>query len=154
MFQKFPAKSKCHLCSQLLQEAPQQLVLLYLCRHTVHARCARPNGDETELPQLPDPALRGVELSGVGGRGLSGRIALCESFIVVIDVCSLTFILVKGWFELGSDVGALCVTNEAREHHDIESGDNTYLTWYIFFRTHTRNYLQGVMNGAQRSAKT
>ncbi|KAJ3880126.1 hypothetical protein F5051DRAFT_175299 [Lentinula edodes] len=69
------AKSKCHICSQLLQETPQQLVLLFLCRHTVHARCARPNGDETELPQLPDPALRGVGLSGVGGRGLSGRIA-------------------------------------------------------------------------------
>ncbi|KAJ3808159.1 hypothetical protein F5876DRAFT_46601 [Lentinula aff. lateritia] len=69
------AKSKCHICFQLLQETPQQLVLLFLCRHTAHARCARPNGDETELPQLPDPALRGVGLSGVGGRGLSGRIA-------------------------------------------------------------------------------
>ncbi|KAJ4482441.1 hypothetical protein J3R30DRAFT_3854844, partial [Lentinula aciculospora] len=68
-------KSKCHICSQPLQESPLQLVLLFLCRHTVHARCARPNGDETELPQLPDPALRGVGLGGVGGRGLSGRIA-------------------------------------------------------------------------------
>ncbi|KAE9406995.1 hypothetical protein BT96DRAFT_963264 [Gymnopus androsaceus JB14] len=75
------AKSKCHLCSLPLQESPRQLVLLFLCRHTVHVRCARPNedGHESELPQLPDPALRGVV--GLGsGRGLSGRIAF-ESMV-------------------------------------------------------------------------
>ncbi|KAJ3825366.1 hypothetical protein F5880DRAFT_1638492, partial [Lentinula raphanica] len=68
-------KSRCHICSQPLKESPQHLVLLFLCRHTVHARCALPTGDGIQLPELPDPALRGVELGGLGGRELSGRIA-------------------------------------------------------------------------------
>ncbi|KIK69901.1 hypothetical protein GYMLUDRAFT_34296 [Collybiopsis luxurians FD-317 M1] len=71
-------KARCHLCSLPLQESPQQLVLLFLCRHTVHSRCAQSNGDGTELPQLPDPALRGVGLDGMAG--MSGRIAF-ESMV-------------------------------------------------------------------------
>ncbi|KAG5644802.1 hypothetical protein DXG03_007624 [Asterophora parasitica] len=64
-------KAKCLVCSRLLQEGPQSLVLLFLCRHVVHAHCAK-GGDH--LPQQPDPALRGV---GIGGsQGISGKIAL------------------------------------------------------------------------------
>ncbi|KAJ8075963.1 Vacuolar protein sorting-associated protein 41 [Marasmius tenuissimus] len=69
------AKSKCPICSRTLQETPQGLVLLFLCRHTVHASCVT-GGDS--LPQQPDALLREAGLSS--GRGLSGRIAF-ESMV-------------------------------------------------------------------------
>ena len=67
----YTAKSICPICSRSLQETPQGLVLLFLCRHTVHASCVS-GGDS--LPQQPDAILRGAGLSS--GRGLSWRIAL------------------------------------------------------------------------------
>ena len=34
-----PAKSSCLLCSEPLLRSPQDLLLLFLCRHVVHANC-------------------------------------------------------------------------------------------------------------------
>ncbi|KAF8076857.1 vacuolar assembling protein VPS41 [Lyophyllum atratum] len=65
------AKSICPVCSHALQENPQSLLLLFLCRHVVHSHCAS-GGDQ--LPHQPDPALRGVGM-GSAALGVSGRIA-------------------------------------------------------------------------------
>ncbi|KIJ13328.1 hypothetical protein PAXINDRAFT_81370 [Paxillus involutus ATCC 200175] len=35
----FGAKSRCPLCTEQLQRSPQDLLLLFLCRHVVHANC-------------------------------------------------------------------------------------------------------------------
>ncbi|KAJ7699646.1 hypothetical protein B0H17DRAFT_1049120 [Mycena rosella] len=56
------AKTACPICSRSLQETPQGLVVLFLCRHVVHAACTR-GGDR--LPP-PEPGA---------DRGLSGKIA-------------------------------------------------------------------------------
>ncbi|TFK43987.1 vacuolar assembling protein VPS41 [Crucibulum laeve] len=69
------AKTKCPICTRTLQENPQGLVLLFLCRHVVHATCA--NGGD-HLPIQSDPVLRGM--GGSPGRGISGSIAF-ESMI-------------------------------------------------------------------------
>lgn len=66
------AKRTCPVCSHSLQEDPQSLLLLFLCRHVVHVHCAA-GGDQ--LPHQPDPALRVVGISH-GAMGLNGRIAL------------------------------------------------------------------------------
>ncbi|KAG6812138.1 hypothetical protein H0H92_004137 [Tricholoma furcatifolium] len=66
------AKTECLVCSRSLQEDPQSLLLLFLCRHVVHAHCTD-GGDQ--LPLQPDPALRVVGLGG-NALGLSGKIAL------------------------------------------------------------------------------
>lgn len=34
-----PAKAPCLLCAEPLQRSPQDLLLLFLCRHVVHANC-------------------------------------------------------------------------------------------------------------------
>jgi vacuolar protein sorting-associated protein 41 len=64
------AKALCPICARPLQENPQGLLLLFLCRHVVHASCAMPSD---VLPSLPDPALRAMETAS---RGFSGKIAL------------------------------------------------------------------------------
>jgi hypothetical protein len=51
--------------------AVQPLILLFLCRHVVHAGCV--SGVE-DLPPRSDPALLGLGLGG--GRGISGKVAL------------------------------------------------------------------------------
>lgn len=56
-------------------------MILFLCRHVVHAACTS-GGDQ--LPQQPDPALRGVGMADNMGRGLSGRIALCVPFFFLV----------------------------------------------------------------------
>ncbi|KAJ6450316.1 hypothetical protein C8R47DRAFT_998937 [Mycena vitilis] len=66
------AKTTCPICARSLQETPQGLVVLFLCRHVVHAGCTS-GGDN--LPQQPDPALRGVGMADSMARGLSGKIA-------------------------------------------------------------------------------
>ncbi|KAF8211727.1 vacuolar assembling protein VPS41 [Mycena galopus ATCC 62051] len=71
------AKTTCPICSRSLQETPQALVILFLCRHVVHAACAS-GGDN--LPEQPDPALRGVGMADSVARGLSGKIAF-ESIV-------------------------------------------------------------------------
>ncbi|KAJ7638224.1 vacuolar assembling protein VPS41 [Roridomyces roridus] len=66
------AKTICPICSRSLQETPQQLVILFLCRHVVHAACTS-GGDQ--LPEQPDPVLRGAGMADTLGRGLNGKIA-------------------------------------------------------------------------------
>jgi hypothetical protein len=66
------AKTTCPICSRTLQETPQALMILFLCRHVVHATCTS-GGDH--LPEQPDPALRGVGMADSVARGL-GKIAL------------------------------------------------------------------------------
>ncbi|KAF8237909.1 vacuolar assembling protein VPS41 [Tricholoma matsutake] len=69
-------KSACPICMQLLQQTPQALILLFLCRHTVHASCV--DGSDWVPPQ-PDPVLQGIGRLDVG-RAISGKIAF-ESMI-------------------------------------------------------------------------
>jgi vacuolar protein sorting-associated protein 41 len=66
------AKTLCPVCDLPLQESSSSVVLLFLCRHAVHARhvdC----GDE--LPPPPDPVVASVTPGGRSNRGISNRIA-------------------------------------------------------------------------------
>ncbi|KAF5330256.1 hypothetical protein D9758_014441 [Tetrapyrgos nigripes] len=76
---RLTAKSTCPICTKPLQETPQRLVLLFLCRHTVHAACVSTR-DGQDLPQQPDALLRGLESGNANGRGISGKIAF-ESMV-------------------------------------------------------------------------
>ena len=59
---------------QPLQQTPQSLALLFLCRHTVHVYCA--DGGDRIPPQL-DPVLRGIGIGRLDAvRAISGKIAL------------------------------------------------------------------------------
>ncbi|EDR12623.1 vacuolar assembling protein VPS41 [Laccaria bicolor S238N-H82] len=69
------AKTLCPICSKSLQDTPQSLTLLFLCRHVVHATCAY-GGDK--IPLLSDPIARGF--GGSSSRGITGSIAF-ESMI-------------------------------------------------------------------------
>ena len=64
-------KTPCLICTLPLRQTPQSLVLLFLCRHVVHARCV--SGGEN-LPRQPDLALASVIMGGAA-RGVSGKIA-------------------------------------------------------------------------------
>ncbi|KAF5322517.1 hypothetical protein D9619_000186 [Psilocybe cf. subviscida] len=69
--------SRCSLCSLPLQESPQPLYFLFLCRHVVHATCV--SGAEHVTALLP--ATTGFSVLEISGpRGISGSIAL-ESMI-------------------------------------------------------------------------
>ncbi|CAK5276303.1 unnamed protein product [Mycena citricolor] len=65
----FTSKSMCSICDRSLQENPQTLLLLFLCRHVVHAHCT--SGAE-HIPEQPDALLRGA---GISERGMSAKIA-------------------------------------------------------------------------------
>ncbi|KAK0499462.1 hypothetical protein EDD18DRAFT_1307946 [Armillaria luteobubalina] len=71
------AMRPCPICTEPLQQTPQSLIMLFLCRHVVHASCVS-GGDH--LPPQPDPVLRGVGIAGPSGRGMSGKIAF-ESIV-------------------------------------------------------------------------
>lgn len=70
-----PGKTICPICTLPLQQHPQGLVLLFLCRHVVHARCAR-GGDG-----LPHQSASTVFEMRIGSSPsmssiISGKIAL------------------------------------------------------------------------------
>ncbi|KAK2464836.1 hypothetical protein APHAL10511_003135 [Amanita phalloides] len=65
------AKTVCPVCARSFQETPNSLVILYLCRHVVHANCL--SGSD-RLPPRPDPPLRAT------AREINGKIAY-ESII-------------------------------------------------------------------------
>ncbi|WWD19691.1 hypothetical protein CI109_104155 [Kwoniella shandongensis] len=81
------AKSTCAVCSlpafpSAINQAAPPLVLIYLCRHLVHATCALPDAD-IELPQRQENASvtyllstsdkGGLGMGGVGGQGWKVR---------------------------------------------------------------------------------
>lgn len=66
------SKTPCPICDLPLQESPSTVVLLFLCRHAVHARhvdCC------DELPPPPDPVVASVTSGGRSSRGISARVA-------------------------------------------------------------------------------
>jgi len=66
------SKTLCPMCDLPLQESPSTVILLFLCRHAVHARhvdCC------DELPPPPDPVVASVTSGGRSSRGISARIA-------------------------------------------------------------------------------
>nr|GAT50426.1 vacuolar assembling protein [Mycena chlorophos] len=69
-------KSTCPMCEQPLVETHQRLVVLFLCRHVVHADCTS-GAERLPPPPQPDPVFRGLGVSGQtdAARGLSGKIA-------------------------------------------------------------------------------
>jgi hypothetical protein len=67
------AKTTCPICSLALFSAPQSLILLFLCRHVVHAGCVK--GGEG-LSSQPDDDLTGMGVGFGGVKGISGKIAL------------------------------------------------------------------------------
>ncbi|KAF9458458.1 hypothetical protein BDZ94DRAFT_1270495 [Collybia nuda] len=71
------ASAVCPICSCSLRDSPQSLVILFLCRHVVHASCVS-GGDN--LPVQPDPVLRGIGLGKAINVGISGKIAF-ESIV-------------------------------------------------------------------------
>jgi len=70
------AKTTCSVCSRSIQETPDSLVILYLCRHVVHATCL---SGSNRLPPRPDPVSRSAGLLG-SAREINGKIAY-ESII-------------------------------------------------------------------------
>ena len=73
---EFSGKTICPICTLPLQQHPQGLVLLFLCRHVVHAKCAR-GGDG-----LPHQSTSTVFEMRIGSgpstsSTISGKIALC-----------------------------------------------------------------------------
>ncbi|KAI0265207.1 vacuolar assembling protein VPS41 [Gloeopeniophorella convolvens] len=66
------SKTACPICNLPLQESPSSVVLLFLCRHAVHARHVD-GGDD--LPPPPDPVVASVTFGGRSNRGISNRIA-------------------------------------------------------------------------------
>jgi len=68
-------KTHCPICSLPLHQNPQGLVLLFLCRHVVHAKCV--NGGDS----LPHQSASTVfEMRMGNGRSISGKIAF-ESIV-------------------------------------------------------------------------
>ena len=64
---RYTGKATCPICSDPLLETSQSLLLLFLCRHVVHGRCATKNS-EGLLANHAD--------AGLARSGISGRIAL------------------------------------------------------------------------------
>jgi len=68
------AASSCSFCTRLLQDTPQGLTMLFLCRHVVHATCVS-GAEQLPLSLMPFSSFPGLD-GGGAGRGLSGSIAL------------------------------------------------------------------------------
>ncbi|KIY68424.1 vacuolar assembling protein VPS41 [Cylindrobasidium torrendii FP15055 ss-10] len=74
------SKRACPICQKPVQEAQtaqNNLTMMFLCRHVVHATCVAGGED---IPVQPDPVLRGVGIAGMAGAGLDGKIAF-ESIV-------------------------------------------------------------------------
>lgn len=112
----FIAKTPCPVCSRPLQETPQALLLLFLCRHVVHAACVS-GGDQ--IPHQPDPVLRGIGLGGTASRGLSGKIALCVSSSLLTNEAHDIFIPVHLPCGQGSNKAVLFVIVKGIGHDQL-----------------------------------
>ncbi|KAF9449029.1 vacuolar protein sorting-associated protein 41 [Macrolepiota fuliginosa MF-IS2] len=74
------AKMKCPVCEKLLQENPQSLLVLFLCRHVVHASCVSDDaGGSGTLESFLGDIGFGTG-SGGGRKGIGASVAL-ESMI-------------------------------------------------------------------------
>lgn len=96
-------------------------MLLFLCRHVVHAACV--NGGD-QLPLQPAPVLRGIGMIGSSGSGLSGKIALYVTF----DPCSKTLLTNANRLSVlplsapGLIKAVLCAITGAREYgYDLDT---------------------------------
>jgi hypothetical protein len=74
-----PGKTTCPMCTLPLQQHPQGLVLLFLCRHVVHAKCAR-GGDG--LPHQSASTAFEMRIGSTPSMSsiISGKIALCVGY--------------------------------------------------------------------------
>jgi len=112
-------KTICPICTLPLQQHPQELVLLFLCRHVVHAKCAR-GGDG--LPHQSASTVfemrigSGVSMSSV----ISGKIALCvqrpfspsaDSHVMVFTQCFHGEVEDTGWMP--------CMSSKRRRSTDL-----------------------------------
>ncbi|KAI9513211.1 hypothetical protein F5148DRAFT_972283 [Russula earlei] len=66
------SKTLCPVCDLPLHESPSSVILLFLCRHAVHARHV---DSSDELPPPLDPVVASVTFGGRSNRGISNRIA-------------------------------------------------------------------------------
>jgi ribosomal protein S27E len=69
----FAVKTLCPVCGLQLQQNPQTLVLLFLCRHVVHASCV---GGGDQLPIQPDVSLVSAGMSLSSSQSMNAKIAL------------------------------------------------------------------------------
>ncbi|KAI0789305.1 vacuolar protein sorting-associated protein 41 [Abortiporus biennis] len=72
-------KAVCPICTLPLVQAPQRLLLLFLCRHVVHATCV---ARAEQLPQYDEPL---ISLDGSRKPDISARIALTSLIRASID---------------------------------------------------------------------
>lgn len=78
------AKTLCPVCLLPLHQLPHGLVLLFLCRHVVHADCV---SETCKLSQQLDQHPMGM---GIGSHtSISGRIALCVACTLITFTCIL-----------------------------------------------------------------
>jgi hypothetical protein len=139
------AKAQCPICNLPLQQSPQSLILLFLCRHVVHAGCAS-GGDD--LPSQPDPILVSVGISGPAERGLSGKIALSVFFSSSQTTVCSQLIEVRRWFVPRSIKDAQSAIRRAKASgHDTFSlhsclfSINTHGDTYPYHHSHLFFYL-------------
>ncbi|KAI0940385.1 hypothetical protein AcV5_001504 [Taiwanofungus camphoratus] len=77
-------KTLCPVCLLPLHQLPHGLVLLFLCRHVVHADCV---SETCKLSQQLDQHPMGM---GIGSHtSISGRIALCVACTLITFTCIL-----------------------------------------------------------------
>ncbi|KAI0075229.1 vacuolar assembling protein VPS41 [Panus rudis PR-1116 ss-1] len=74
------AKVSCPICSQPLIQTPQTLLLLFLCRHVVHAQCA--SKSDRPFPLYLDGL---IDLDPTGRPSTSAKIALTSMIRARID---------------------------------------------------------------------
>ncbi|KAA1466651.1 vacuolar assembling protein VPS41 [Dentipellis sp. KUC8613] len=70
------AATPCPICNLPLYQSSTSAVLLFLCRHVVHASCVE-GGDS--IPNLPDPAFASVGIGGAGARTIGARLAFAAT---------------------------------------------------------------------------
>ncbi|KAF9498914.1 vacuolar assembling protein VPS41 [Pleurotus eryngii] len=69
-------KTTCPICSRSLHGPPQELLLLFLCRHAVHASCVE-GGDD--LPSHSELGIRNLSLNGSIDRIISNKLTFASS---------------------------------------------------------------------------
>ncbi|KAF5363557.1 hypothetical protein D9756_000090 [Leucocoprinus leucothites] len=80
------AKTVCPICDKMMQDNSHGLVILFLCRHVVHASCIRgrdasgSDGESGGLMRSIEPYLGEGGFADGGRKGISGSVAL-ESMI-------------------------------------------------------------------------